>query len=214
MKDDKQLTGILSKILQSLLLVYMEDDMVNANLAQNPKIAQLDEIMQHLTSRVTYSKGAVKAPITQLLNIVNTEEFARFENAAIKTKVLGLVYGFIKGYSQHEGVAEEDAEVFKITLTAIQSETLPIVHKCRYYILCLHRMKMGYLATKDVQDRRMLTDKLIELFAADFSLKKAFIHFGLLLVIAMFPNWQNTLRPLFTGSIMEYHHVNTKLSEV
>ena len=53
--DDKKLTGILSKILQSLLLVYMEDDMVNANIANNPKIAQLDEIMQHLTTRVTYS---------------------------------------------------------------------------------------------------------------------------------------------------------------
>ena len=43
--DDIKLTGILSKILQSLLLVYMEDDMVNADIANNPKIAQLDEIM-------------------------------------------------------------------------------------------------------------------------------------------------------------------------
>ena len=40
--DDSKLTGILSKILQSLLLVYMEDDMVNADIANNPKIAQLD----------------------------------------------------------------------------------------------------------------------------------------------------------------------------
>ena len=95
--DDSKLTGILSKILQSLLLVYMEDDMVNADIANNPKIAQLDEIMQHLTTRVTYSQ--VKAPVTQILNIVNTPEWARFENNQIKTKVLGLVYGFIKPYS-------------------------------------------------------------------------------------------------------------------
>ena len=73
---------------------------------------------------------------------------------------------------------------------------------------------MGYLTTKDVQDRRLLTEKLIELFNEDFSLKKAFIHFSLLLVIAMFPHWQNNIRPIFHGAIMEYHHVNTKLSEV
>lgn len=30
----------------------------------------------------------------------------------------------------------------------------------------------------------------------------------------MFPNWQNNLRPLFTGAIMEHYHVNRKLSEV
>ena len=192
----------------------MEDDMVNANIVDNPKIVQLDEIMSHLTTRVTYSKGAIKAPVAQLLSIVSTEAFGRFENATIKTKVLGIVYGFIKGYSMQEGVAEEDAEVIKITLSAIQSETLPILQKCRYFILCLHRMQVGYLTTKDVEQRRILTDKLTEIFTADFSLKKAFIHHGLLLVISMFPNWNNHLRPLFHGAIMEYHHVNTKLSEV
>ena len=62
-------------------MVYLESDLVGANIAQNPKIAQLDEIMTHLTSRVTYSKGGVKAPVIQLLNIVNMEEFSTFGNS-------------------------------------------------------------------------------------------------------------------------------------
>ena len=48
---------------------------------------------------------------------------------------------------------------------------------------------MGYLLANTPEDRRQLTDKLIAIFDEDFSLKKAFVHFGLLLVIAMFPGW-------------------------
>ena len=77
-------------------MVYLEEDLVGANLAQNPKIAQLDEIMTHLTSRVTYSKGGVKAPVTQLLAIINTEEFTTSANLQIKAKVFNLIHGFIK----------------------------------------------------------------------------------------------------------------------
>ena len=56
-------------------------------------------------------------------------------------------------------------------------------------------------------------DQLKLLFEEDFSLKKVFIHFSLLLVIAMFPNWHNQLRQFFHQAIMEYYELNRKLNE-
>ena len=52
-------------------------------------------------------------------------------------------------------------------------------------------MMVGYLNTNEPNERRILSDKLAKLFEEDFTLKKSFIHFGLLFVIAMFPNWEN-----------------------
>lgn len=49
----------MAKILATLLLIYLEQD---GNV--NGRNQQLDDIMSHLISRVTNSKGAVKPPIT------------------------------------------------------------------------------------------------------------------------------------------------------
>jgi hypothetical protein len=48
--DDKKLEGILDKILQSLVVIYLERDMANvgANIAEHPKGKVLDELMTHL----------------------------------------------------------------------------------------------------------------------------------------------------------------------
>ena len=145
--------------------------------------------MSHLTTRVTYSKGLIKAPVAQLLSIVNMDAFTRFPNQQIRRKVFELIHGFIKGYSTSEGAQEEDGEVFMITLESCQSETLSIDMKCRMYSLCLHRMQLGYLKVETPEARHILGEKLNAIFTADISLKKAFVHFGLLLVIAMFPLW-------------------------
>mmetsp|Transcript_19183 Transcript_19183/g.23730 ORF Transcript_19183/g.23730 Transcript_19183/m.23730 type:complete len:84 (+) Transcript_19183:20-271(+) len=56
--DDKQLTGILSKLLGTLLMIYLEQE---GNV--NGRNTHLEDIMSHLISRVTNSKGAVKPPI-------------------------------------------------------------------------------------------------------------------------------------------------------
>ena len=59
-----------------------------------------------------------------------------------------------------------------------------------------------------------MSEKLALIFEADIDLKRAFIHFGLLYTIAMFPNWQNNLRALFGAEIMSYRGANEKLKEV
>jgi len=48
--DDKKLEGILDKILQSLVVIYLERDMANvgANIVEHPKGKVLDELMTHL----------------------------------------------------------------------------------------------------------------------------------------------------------------------
>ena len=212
--DEKQLTGILSKILPSLVLVYLEADMVNVNIGTSPKVKQLDEIMQHLTTRVTFSKGAIKPPVSQLLNIINCETFNTFENQLVRTKVFTVIFGFIQAYSMTETVQEEDSQVFQITLEALKSDNLPMHHKCRLFVLCLHRMMQGYLNKKHPQGNHQLAEVLNVIFAADLTLKKAFVHFSLLLVIGMFPNWQNNLRVLFVQAMTAYFDQTGKQSQV
>lgn len=68
--------------------------------------------MSHLTTRVMYSKGDVKVPVPQLLDIVNSEVYSSFANAAIKTRVTNRIHGFIKGYFECSEAMVEDPEVF------------------------------------------------------------------------------------------------------
>ena len=80
-------------------MVYFEDDQIDTEVIEKcPKINQLDEIMKHLINRVTYS--TTKAPVTQLLSIVNSTEFNSFKIEAIRQKVFQAIQGFIKPYSQ------------------------------------------------------------------------------------------------------------------
>ena len=68
-------------------MVYFEDDKIDTEVIEkSPKINQLDEIMKHLINRVTYS--TTKAPVTQLVSIVNSTEFNSFKIEAIRQKVL------------------------------------------------------------------------------------------------------------------------------
>ena len=66
----------------------------------------------------------------------------------IKAKVLGHIFGFLQVYSMSEGVQEEDQKVYMICLEAITSESLQMQCKCRLFVLCLHRMMLGYLNKK------------------------------------------------------------------
>lgn len=91
---------------------------------------------------------------------------------------------------------------------------MPIFEKCKMFVLFLHRVQVGYLDKNDPEDRRVLCERLSAIFTADITLKKVFVHFSLILIVAMFPNWRNNLKPLFTGAIMEHFHANHKLSEV
>ena len=113
-----------------------------------------------------------------------------------------------------EQAIDEDPDVFQITLTSLKSQALPILEKCRLFILFLHRVQVGYLDKNDPEPRRVLCERLSSLFERDISLKKAFVHFSLMLIISTFPNWRNNLLGLFDATMMEHFHANHKLSEV
>ena len=85
--------------------------------------------------------------------------------------------------------------------------------KCRLFILALHRIQRGYLNTKHPQSVRKLVEQLNIVFAADFTLKKAFVHFSLLLIIAMFPYWQNNLRVLFEQGMACYRNPDSRVTQ-
>ena len=88
--------------------------------------------------------------------------------------------------------------------------------KCRLFVLCLHRMILGYLNKRAVatEGQRKLIEALGVIFAADSSLKKAFVHFGFLFVIGMFPHWPNNLRILFEEGMMNYFERSGNVTEV
>jgi hypothetical protein len=77
--DNKRLTDILSKILSSMLLVYLEADMDNVGPADleggHAKVKALEDIMNHLTSKVKNSQGAVMPPVVNLLRIFSSPIF-------------------------------------------------------------------------------------------------------------------------------------------
>ena len=87
---------------------------------------------------------------------------------------------------------------------------MPILEKCRLYILLLYRAKVGYLDTKQKEDREALVKKLSAIFEADFSFKQAFVHMSLLFNIANYPHWQNNLQPIFNGQILTYYKQDGK----
>jgi hypothetical protein len=62
-----------------MLLVYLETDMTNIGPADleggHPKIKALEDILNHLTSRVKNSQGAVMPPVVNLLKIFVSPAF-------------------------------------------------------------------------------------------------------------------------------------------
>ena len=130
-------------------MVYLEEE---GNVIGRNQ--QLDDIMGHLISRVNNSKGGVKPPITQLLNIVNSPTYSESQNRLQKTKVLKHIFDFLHVYSMSKEVQAEDTQVYMICLEALKSETLPMHHKCRLFILFLHRVQLGYLNSKHPQAHR------------------------------------------------------------
>ena len=77
------------------MVVFLESDLENANM-ENPKIKQLEEIMSHLTHRVENTKGNVTAPAVKLLDILNQESYANFQNQTVKRHVTERIHQFLK----------------------------------------------------------------------------------------------------------------------
>ena len=75
----------------SLMTVFLEQDLLNADM-ENSKIKQLEDIMSHLTHRVSNSKGGVKAPATKLLDILNDPRYTGFQNQTVKRHVTERIH--------------------------------------------------------------------------------------------------------------------------
>lgn len=74
--DDGKLSGVLEKILPSLLTIYCEQDLENA-AADNPKLAALTKLMDHLITRVENSRGKVLVPAAKIVSILSFPEYLR-----------------------------------------------------------------------------------------------------------------------------------------
>ena len=107
----------------------------------------------------------------------------------------------------------EDAELFRAALTGLKSKQLPILEKIRLFVLLLHRIRIGYLATGAEQKLKGLIETLVSLFEQDRSLKQVFVHFSLLLIIATYPGWNNNLLPIFNGSMHYYYKDDAKMTQ-
>ena len=195
------------------MVVFLESDLLNADM-ENAKIKQLEEIMSHLAHRVKNSKGTVKAPAVQLLDILNQDKYATFQNQQVKRHVTERIHQFLKDSIENDFPKSEDIGLFKVALTGLKSQTLPILEKIRLYVLVLYRMQVGYLAGSQEDGMKELVEKLKELFEGDKTLKQAYIHFSLLFVIASYPGWPNNLLPIFNGQMLAYWKDDAKTTQL
>lgn len=65
--------------MPSLLEIYIEPDLVNANV-DHPKVKAVEELMNQLTNRMENSRGGIKVPINQIIAVFVKKEFLDFEN--------------------------------------------------------------------------------------------------------------------------------------
>ena len=104
----------------SLMVVFLESDLENANM-ENPKIKQLEEIMSHLTHRVENTKGNVTAPAVKLLDILNQESYANFQNQTVKRHVTERIHQFLKLSIELQFPKSEDIDLFRVALAGLKS---------------------------------------------------------------------------------------------
>jgi hypothetical protein len=123
------------------------------------------------------------------------------------------IFSFTKEALDKDYMLESDLIVFQTCLTLLKGK-LPILEKCRLYILLLFRFKYAYLSPKSQSDRETLTEKLKTVFTEDATLKQIFIHFSLLFSISQFHGWTNNLAPLFKGQILSYFKNDGKVNEI
>ena len=72
--DDGKLSAVLDKILPSLVAIYSETDLVNAKI-DHPKVLKLDELMDHLVTRVENSRGTVFVPVAKLIKLYASPDY-------------------------------------------------------------------------------------------------------------------------------------------
>ena len=103
------------------MTVFLEEDLLNADM-ENSKIKQLEDIMNHLTHRVSNSKGAVKAPATKILDIFNDPRYHGFQNQTVKRHVTERIHQFLKLSIELSFPESEDPELFRVALTGLKSK--------------------------------------------------------------------------------------------
>ena len=85
-------------------------------------------------------------PVTELLKIFSSDAYTNFENETIKRHVTEKIHVFTKAAVAYDSFPkDQDQDLMKAILSAITSEKLPILEKCRLFILLTYRMQEGYL---------------------------------------------------------------------
>jgi hypothetical protein len=77
--DDGKLSQILQKILPSLILIFVEQDLINATM-EDPKVKALEELMTQLTNRMENARGSISTPTQQLIALLHNPDFLAFGN--------------------------------------------------------------------------------------------------------------------------------------
>ena len=109
--DDGKLSQILQKILPSLILIYVEQDLINATM-EDPKVKALEELMSQLTNRMENARGGISTPTQQLVALLRNPDFLSFGNQLMRRVMTERVHRYISATLDFSVKKIEDAAGF------------------------------------------------------------------------------------------------------
>jgi len=109
--DDGKLSQILQKILPSLILIYVEQDLINATM-EDPKVKALEELMSQLTNRMENARGGISTPTQQLVALLRNPDFLSFGNQLMRRVMTERVHRYISAKLDFSVKKIEDAAGF------------------------------------------------------------------------------------------------------
>jgi hypothetical protein len=169
-----------------LIKIYFEQDLANADLT-NPKLAQQNELMTHLTNRVENARGGISVPVAALVDIFACSEYHLCQNQQLKRQTTELIFNFL-ALSLKFAITTIDTVPFATSILKCMSQPLPILEKARLFIM------MAWYFINSAVDVTLLQAPLTT-YRADF-LQMTTLY-TITVVADPYGFWKNTLKPIF-----------------
>ena len=109
--DDGKLSQILQKILPSLILIFVEQDLINATM-EDLKVKALEELMTQLTNRMENARGGISTPTQQLIALLHNPDFLNFGNQLMRRVMTERIHKYISATLDFSVTKIENASGF------------------------------------------------------------------------------------------------------
>ena len=142
--DNKKMSEILAKLLPNIVSIYFESDLEGVAMPvgnDNPKLKALEEIMEHLKTRVSNSKGEVKVPLPRLIDVFSSAAFNQFQNRQLRQRASARIFEFImKAYAHLPLDLQSDSQnLFAPVIKSLGTLHDEAPEKSTLLVLLLHK---------------------------------------------------------------------------